>query len=308
VIVVDDASSDETHAVVEAVQTMALTYVRHQTNLGPAAARNSALRRARGTYVALLDADDRMRPRNLERKVAVLEAHPEVALVHSAAIAVDAEGRPLRSSHLRADGAVILHNLFPEILERNPIITSSVVARKIALSEAGGFDSSLRYIDDWVMWMRLARSHPFAFIPEQLVDHRIDDGSLQWRSFATGRDVAETEKILSRMFTDFDLCSRGLSLERMCARQYYRKLCNKADVLPLPSVFSLYMHAIRRYPREAFSRVGLRASVKVVAAAVVPQSILRRQRIRRHARRLEAGRFRKSAFAMDRRAWWTEHP
>ena len=84
VIVVDDGSTDDTAAQV-AEWGDRLAYV-SQPNRGPAGARNEALARARGTFIAFLDADDVWLPRKLERQVAYFARFPETGLLHTAAL------------------------------------------------------------------------------------------------------------------------------------------------------------------------------------------------------------------------------
>lgn len=70
VFVVDDASTDGTVHAVEAIHDPRVRLLRSPGNLGPSAARNMALRRARGCWVAFLDADDEWVPERLEQLLA----------------------------------------------------------------------------------------------------------------------------------------------------------------------------------------------------------------------------------------------
>src|SRR5690242_71279 len=80
-IVVDDGSVDGTTALVSSYGDRVRGI--RQENRGLAAARNSGIRAAAGTYVAFLDHDDRYLPEKTARQVAVFEARPDVGLVHT---------------------------------------------------------------------------------------------------------------------------------------------------------------------------------------------------------------------------------
>jgi glycosyltransferase involved in cell wall biosynthesis len=90
-IVVDDASTDDTRRV---AAEYPVRYIRHPTNLGLSAARNSGIAEARGRYVAFLDDDDLWLPHRLQVQLPVMEAHPEVDLVYSTYLA-RLDGTPL---------------------------------------------------------------------------------------------------------------------------------------------------------------------------------------------------------------------
>src|SRR5690606_17218080 len=79
-IIVDDGSTDDTEYVVRSFRDPRIRYYK-QVNRGRGAARNVALQFAKGTYVAITDADDISLPRRFELQVRFLEANPAVAVV-----------------------------------------------------------------------------------------------------------------------------------------------------------------------------------------------------------------------------------
>lgn len=82
-LVVDDASQDEGPAVVRQFDDPRIRLLESPVNTGRAAAANRGYKAARGKYVAVLDADDRMLPGRLEKQVALMEAHPEIGVAGS---------------------------------------------------------------------------------------------------------------------------------------------------------------------------------------------------------------------------------
>lgn len=76
-IVVDDFSTDETIAVVQGFDDRRLRYVRHERNLGAAAARNTGIRSAQGQFLAFLDSDDEWLPQKLGEQVELLNRAPK---------------------------------------------------------------------------------------------------------------------------------------------------------------------------------------------------------------------------------------
>ena len=99
VVVVDDGSSDDTRAVVERMGPR-VRYV-YQMNAGVAAARNTAMRHARGEFFAFLDSDDVWLGWKIEAELAGLRTNPDVGIVWTDMIAVDDHGAILHSRYLR---------------------------------------------------------------------------------------------------------------------------------------------------------------------------------------------------------------
>ena len=84
-IIIDDASTDTTPEVAQAFtqQDSRIHYHRHDTNQGVAIARNTGLKRARGSYIAFQDDDDLSHPERLQKQADYLDKHPNVALLHT---------------------------------------------------------------------------------------------------------------------------------------------------------------------------------------------------------------------------------
>src|SRR6185295_19271400 len=91
IIVVDDGSTDDTRRKMESFGSR-ITYI-FKKNGGACSARNMGLKIAKGTYIGLLDCDDKYLPRKIESGVAHLEKNPQVGLLHTNAYYIDAEDK-----------------------------------------------------------------------------------------------------------------------------------------------------------------------------------------------------------------------
>jgi glycosyltransferase involved in cell wall biosynthesis len=188
VVVVDDGSTDDTAAIAE---RLGATVVRQQQR-GPGAARNRGLQEAKSDFVAFLDADDWYAPDKLDRSVNQLRQ------LGAACIASDAWlVRGDRVEGRKNDGRTVPAVLTQEFLLRgNPIICSSVVARRTAVEEVGCFDESpdLVATEDYDLWLRLAQREPIAYLAQPMTFYRAHPGSLS----ANSRFLRGVEKILQR--------------------------------------------------------------------------------------------------------------
>jgi glycosyltransferase involved in cell wall biosynthesis len=172
VLVVNDGSPD-TPALERAIAPFR-TRIRYltQENRGAGAARNAAIRAARGRYLAFLDADDLWLPEFLARQVAFLEADRARDLVYSDAII--SGDTPLAGRRFMekapSDGPVTLVSLLEQ---RCTVPLSTVVARRAAVVAAGLFDETLRRGQDFELCLRLAhRGASLAYQPIVLAEHR----------------------------------------------------------------------------------------------------------------------------------------
>ena len=168
VVVVDDASTDETREVCRSLE--GIRYVRIEQNQGVAGARNVGLLASSADLVALLDDDDLRLPGSLDLQVAALEANTEAGFVCGGMLMADQEGRltgeVFAPGHAGGD-------VFRELLELAlPVMPLSVVIRKECFTRVGLFNARLPGIDDWDMLVRVAELYPAAVVEEAVGVYR----------------------------------------------------------------------------------------------------------------------------------------
>ena len=178
-IVVDDGSTDNTREVVAAFVAPRIHYI-HQQNRGNPAARNAALRLAKGEYVAFLDADDVWFPEKLKRQVAQLDSlPPTVGLVYSDVYLFNNE-----------DGTIIRRfmqgrrppqgRILRELLDTEGWFisdTGSLIRREV-FQRVGLYDESLWWYEDWEMWVRIAATYEVAAMDEPVARCRRHSANL----------------------------------------------------------------------------------------------------------------------------------
>jgi glycosyltransferase involved in cell wall biosynthesis len=154
IIVVDDASGDDTRQRVAAYADPRVSYVALPTNQGGAVARNTGIRQARGEFIAFLDSDDLWLPDKLARQIDGLRRlGPHCGLSYTWLTCVDDDGAETLRIHPEIDG-----DCFEEMLVSNFIGSfSNLVVRRELLVEAGGLDEAFRSCQDWDLFIRLCR-------------------------------------------------------------------------------------------------------------------------------------------------------
>jgi glycosyltransferase involved in cell wall biosynthesis len=151
IVVVDDASTDETGEVCRSLR--GIRYIRVERNQGVACVRNVGLLASSGKYLSFLDDDDERLPGSLDMQVERLEAEPRAGMIYGQALIVGdsrAAAQRLYPKHCpRGD-------IFWGLLGQNFIPCGSVVFRRSCLMGVEGFDERVPGIDDWDFWIRMA--------------------------------------------------------------------------------------------------------------------------------------------------------
>ena len=170
-----------------------VTLLRTTPSGGPSRPRNTGIARARAPYIALLDADDLLKPHKLSAAIAALERHPQAAFAFGDFERIDAQGELLEASTLagypmfQSLAAVELQapwRLIPQaelargLLYENFIGTSGVVMRKELLDEIGGFDETLVCSEDRDLWFRAAHRGAALYCNEVGHSYRVIPSSL----------------------------------------------------------------------------------------------------------------------------------
>ena len=197
-IVVDDASVDDTEDVVMSIQDPRLKFIQHDVNRGGGAARNTGVQMARGELIAFQDSDDEWFPSKLKIQTGIMErASAKVGVVYSGFWRVDKETKSYapgakvsrRSGHIHSD-----------LLRRNFVTTPSILTRKDCLVKVGLFDESLPRLQDWDLVIRLSRDYEFIFIEEPLLTSYISPDSISRDDSAV---IVALELMLTKYHDEF---------------------------------------------------------------------------------------------------------
>ena len=166
VILVDDGSTDDSAHVAGAYDWVKV--VRLERNSGIGAARNAGIAEATGDLIAFLDADDIWKPSHLETVLGLLEVSPEAGLAFSLV-------RSFGERQNLWEAAIPPHqpvDAFWESWRRTVAQPSSVIVWRHVLQEIGGFDRTIRCVEDFECWLRIAKVRPFICTHEVTVWYR----------------------------------------------------------------------------------------------------------------------------------------
>lgn len=173
-IVVDNASTDETPAVVAGFTDPRLCYYRNPINIGQIRNINHGLELTSGEYVCICHDDDVYAPDLLRREVEVMSDHPGVALVHTAVWLLSDSGE-VRGVHGVSRRNYVLkgREAFLQYLALgHDIVFSTVMAQRACYERAGVFNPAY-LCADFEMWLKLALHGDIAYLAEPLAGYRI---------------------------------------------------------------------------------------------------------------------------------------
>jgi glycosyltransferase involved in cell wall biosynthesis len=171
IVCVDDGSTDDSVALLGAYGQR-IRVVR-QENAGQSAARNAGVRLARGEYIAFLDQDDVWYPSKLQNQVAVLQAQPDVVLVHCNFDRIDERGQMLERGAGISERMSALASSMGQLIGEALIFPSAMMIRKDAYERIGGFHHALQGFEDFDLMARLTQQGRFVMVEERGMAYRM---------------------------------------------------------------------------------------------------------------------------------------
>ncbi|MBD2440127.1 glycosyltransferase family A protein [Nostoc sp. FACHB-110] len=188
VIVVDDGSEDRTSEIVELfAQQDSRVILLQQENAGVAAARNLAIQKSRGEYIAPIDADDIWYPQKLEKQVECLvSADESVGLVYAWSVGIDEDDVIISDCDYEyyAIWRSLEGKVYPALIYSNFLGNASVpLIRRICFERIGDYNCKLRArnaqgCEDWDLYLRIAECYKFRVVKDFLVGYRQLTGSM----------------------------------------------------------------------------------------------------------------------------------
>ncbi len=227
-IIIDDASSDDSIEQIERTVAGFDTELRKRTtllplseNVGNCEAFNKGLAACNGDYIIDLAGDDVMATDRVEKQVEAFRSLGEsFGVIYSDANYIDAEDNPLGLHKVQDPVEGIVYS---EVLRRYFIPPPTMMIRRGVLNKLGGYDETLEY-EDFDFWVRSGKLVKYGYIPEPLTSIRRVKGSLSVRFYEKGHPLAAST---------FKVCEKALALneseedkQALAARiRYERRQC-----------------------------------------------------------------------------------
>lgn len=209
IIIIDDGSTDNTEELIKELEKKdkRIRYIRHEKNKGPAAARNTGIKVARGEYIAFQDSDDEWFPDKLEKQMKSFESASAITgVVYTGFWRIKDDKKTYIPSHKIKKKEGTIHN---NLLKGNFIGMPTSVVRKECFTKIGNFDIRIPYFEDWELWIRISKYYEFKYIPEPLAISYYTSGGVNEKPKIVGVNVLNF--IINKYHEDFNKHKKILS-------------------------------------------------------------------------------------------------
>jgi glycosyltransferase involved in cell wall biosynthesis len=221
-IIVDDASTDATPKVVSRYDDPRIKFLRHETNRGAPAARNTGIEASEGEYIFFLDSDDTWTASKMAKQIDYLEAHSDgMVAVYCDFTNVETTPADRIKGFVRSlsDTTDSVHEGQERIIERILLLrfrlggSSTLLVRRSVVEAVDGFDERFPRHQDWEFLIRVLRHGTLGYVDEPLVE-----------KYETGAPNADTyrdaKELLLDTFDD-DIARLGISRDAVLAAHYH---------------------------------------------------------------------------------------
>jgi glycosyltransferase involved in cell wall biosynthesis len=270
-VIVDDASADDSRRVIEAYQTKdsRIRAFFHETNMGIAKTVNEAFDATRGRFVAHISSDDLWVKHKLQRQLAILEEDDNL-VVYGDIQSIDAEGDAIASEKAKQrkrPEAKRSGDILPDLIEGNFVGGQSMIYKR-ENAQAIRHDEELKYVNDWKYVLDLAERCKFHFIPECLAKYRIHGKN------SISRDAAGWLSDFA-LFGKYVLDKHGDQLSRKTKAKFlFRIGCDAQLRADRKDARKWMLKAITNHPFNKEYYAGFLSSFG--KGATIPRSIRRR--------------------------------
>lgn len=206
----DNVSTDNSAEIAKSYNSK-LLYFRGDTNVPLGYARNLAVEKANGRYIAFLDCDDIWLPSKLEKQMSLFEVNPDVKLVFSDSSVVNSKREIMHSSF--SVQQPFRGRVFNELLiSYNFIPLVTAVIERSVIEDVGMFDNRYKIAEEYDFFLRIAHKYPLDYVDEALAEYRVHDSN--W-SHKQDICIEEELEIINKWLDKDPLINHGIGSKLM---------------------------------------------------------------------------------------------
>ncbi len=249
IIVLDDASTDNTWSILSSISDSRLKIIRHEKNQGVDIAINTLFSQAKGRYIARVDGDDRWRSNFLTATMALFESDDSIGLVYGDVAIINEHGdiTSAKANLNRPELATVGNELLP-LLETSYICAPAVIAKREA------WQSVLPWITimgpgDWLGHLKMANAGwLFAHVDSVIADYRLHAQGMHITYMQSTMGEQSVDKILYEMFSRIDNKVTPQQARHIRARHHQRLAFSYISQKRYPDARRLLWAAVKKRP------------------------------------------------------------
>lgn len=187
-LIIDDGSTDGSLSILQtyAAQDTRIRLISRE-NQGLIATLNQMVEAAKGEFLARMDADDIATPNRLKLQVAFLQQHPEVVCVGGAFDLIDSQSRTVAFIPMPENNDEIQQMI---LMGRTIINHPCALIRRSALQQIGGYDASMKTVEDLDMLLRIGEVGQLANLPDVVLQYRFHSNSVSAQNIVLQSQMA----------------------------------------------------------------------------------------------------------------------
>jgi len=213
-LLIDDGSTDNTWEKIQPYYHL-LTYIRHTSNKGISAARNTGISKSSGKFICFFDSDDLWRNKKLSAQINFLQRHSGYQIVYTNETWLrNGSWLNQKLKHKKFSGYI-----FDKLLPLCLISASSIMVARQILDQTGYFDESFPACEDYDLWLRIGCRFPIGYLEDRLIIKRGGHKDQLSQKFV-GLDKLRI-KALVKVISQGDLTS----LQMKAAKEELKKKC-----------------------------------------------------------------------------------
>lgn len=267
-LLVDDASTDNSNEIANSYTDSRIRIIRNQTNQGLAYGRNVGMREARGEYVAFADADDYSAANRIELEVKCLENCKSVLAVSCWSNYIDEDGKLMEH-----EPSILLdtHEVKASFLFGNPFSNPGSMIRRDVYEKYGIFqEKELRVSQDYFFWLQVLEVGELKILPEKLLFYRVHNSkasqdakknkkqydelmeklvNFAWKSYGFDMEEKDIGFIYNYFFKQTPIWKIS-DLVYMC--RVWKKICNQLSCFSIKD-----RNAVKKIFANQFERILL---------------------------------------------------
>jgi glycosyltransferase involved in cell wall biosynthesis len=218
-IIVDDASTDNTAEIIGTLGDKRVKYIRREQNGGAAAARNTGIRAATGELVGFNDSDDEWCTEKLQRQMETFQELPsDVGVVYCDHWVINnGERRLWQSFHAMPEDGLVFRKALVSFLVCGPVFLQTAIIRRECFEQVGMLDENMPTGEDWDFIFRVSKLYRLYHMSVPLVNRFLSHDSLISNEQALAPSI---ERLLAKYWDDKDV-GRRIRSKYLCHIGYW---------------------------------------------------------------------------------------